>query len=54
MQSWIQGSKGDVQLFKQFLVTGSDVVGTGILLVLVGMAVGVAGSAVAVRRFLEV
>jgi cell division transport system permease protein len=54
MQSWVQGSHGDVQLFKQFLVTGNDVIGTGVLLVFVGMAVGVAGSAVAVRRFLEV
>ncbi|MEN3315817.1 MAG: cell division transport system permease protein [Acidimicrobiaceae bacterium] len=53
-QSWIQGSHSDVQLFKQFLVTGSDVTGTGILLLLVGMVVGTAGSAVAVSRFLDV
>ena len=53
-QSWIQGSNSDVQLFKQFLVTGNDVMGTGILLVIVGMVVGAAGSAVAVSRFLDV
>ncbi len=53
-QSWIQGSHSDVQLFKQFLVTGADVTGTGILLLLVGMIVGTVGSAVAVSRFLDV
>ena len=53
-QNWIQGSNADVQLFKQFLVTGNDVMGTGILLVFVGMVVGAAGSAVAVHRFLDV
>ena len=53
-QSWIQGSNSDVQLFKQFLVTGADVTGTGILLLLVGMIVGTVGSAVAVSRFLDV
>ena len=53
-ESWIQSSNSDVQLFRQFLVTGSDVMGTGILLLVVGMVVGVAGSAVAVSRFLDV
>jgi cell division transport system permease protein len=53
-QSWIQGSNSDVQLFKQFLVTSSDVMGTGVLLVIVGMVVGAVGSAVAVTRFLDV
>ena len=53
-QSWIQGSNSDVQLFRQFLVTGNDVIGTGILLLFVGMVVGVAGSAVAVSKFLDV
>ncbi len=53
-QGWIQGSNSDVQLFKQFLVTSSDVVGTGVLLVIVGMVVGAVGSAVAVTRFLDV
>ena len=53
-QSWIQSSNSDVQLFKQFLVTGTDVLGTGALLLAVGMVVGVVGSAVAVGRFLDV
>ena len=53
-QRWIQSSNSDVQLFKQFLVTGTDVMGTGALLLAVGMVVGVVGSAVAVSRFLDV
>jgi cell division transport system permease protein len=53
-QSWIQGGNSNVQIFRQFLVTSSDVMGTGILLVAVGMIVGVFGSAIAVSRFLDV
>ncbi len=53
-ERWIQGSNSDVQLFNQFLVTGSDVMGTGVLLLVVGMVVGAVGSAVAVSRFLDV
>ena len=53
-ERWIQGSNSDVQLFNQFLVTGSDVMGTGVLLLIVGMVVGAVGSAVAVSRFLDV
>jgi cell division protein FtsX len=53
-QNWIQNGHSDVQLFKQFLVTSQDVMGTGILLVVVGMIVGAIGSAVAVSRFLDV
>ena len=40
--------------FKQFLVTGADVTGTGILLLMVGVVVGTVGSALAVSRFLDV
>jgi cell division transport system permease protein len=53
-ESWIQGSNNDVQLFNQFLVTGGDVMGTGLLLLAVGMVVGAVGSAFAVSRFLDV
>jgi cell division transport system permease protein len=53
-ERWIQGSNSDVQLFNQFLVTGSDVMGTGALMLIVGMVVGAVGSAVAVTRFLDV
>ncbi len=53
-EGWIQGSNTDVQLFNQFLVTGSDVAGTGIFLLVVGMVVGALGSLVAVSRFLDV
>ena len=54
IQSRISGARNDIQLFKQFLVTGSDVMGTGILLLVVGVVVGTVGSALAVSRFLDV
>jgi len=54
VQDRISGANNDVQLFKQFLVTGADVTGTGILLLLVGVVVGTVGSALAVSRFLDV
>ncbi len=41
-------------LFRQFVVSSSDVVGTGIFILLVGALVGAIGSAVAVSRFLDV
>jgi cell division transport system permease protein len=53
-ERWIQGSNNDVQLFNQFLVTGTDVMGTGLLLLFVGMVVGAVGSFVAVHKFLDV
>jgi cell division transport system permease protein len=53
-ERWIQGSNSDVQLFNQFLVTGGDVVATGLKLLAVGMIVGAIGSYVAVNRFLDV
>ncbi len=54
IQDRIAGSHNDIQLFKQFLVTGSDVTGTGVLLLIVGVVVGTVGSALAVSRFLDV
>jgi len=54
IQDRIAGARNDIQLFKQFLVTGSDVMGTGILLLIVGVVVGTVGSALAVSRFLDV
>ena len=54
IQSRITGANNDIQLFKQFLVTSSDVAGTGILLLVVGVLVGTVGSALAVSRFLDV
>jgi len=42
------------ELFKQFYVTSAEVLGTGTLMILVGVAVGAAGSAIAVNRFLDV
>ena len=41
-------------LFRRAVVPGHDVLVTEIIVVLVGLVVGVAGSAVAVRRFLDV
>jgi len=43
-----------LQLIQQMLVSGREVTGTAIFLVLVGAGVGALGSAVAVRRFLDV
>jgi cell division transport system permease protein len=54
IENRIASARNDIQLFKQFLVTGSDVMGTGIFLLIVGMLVGTIGSAVAVSRFLDV
>ncbi len=54
IQNRITGARNDIQLFKQFLVTSSDVAGTGILLLIVGVLVGTVGSAFAVSRFLDV
>jgi cell division transport system permease protein len=54
IQDRIAGARNDIQLFKQFLVTGADVTGTGILLLIVGVVVGTVGSALAVSRFLDV
>ncbi len=42
------------ELFHQFYVSSSEVVGTGLFIVLVGALVGGVGSAVAVTRFLDV
>ncbi|HEX6597493.1 MAG TPA: permease-like cell division protein FtsX [Acidimicrobiales bacterium] len=54
IESRIASANNDIQLFKQFLVTSSDVMGTGIFLLLVGVIVGTVGSLVAVSRFLDV
>jgi cell division transport system permease protein len=42
------------QLFQQFYVSGSEVFGTGLFIVVVGAAIGAVGSAIAVSRFLDV
>ncbi len=54
IQNQVNSARNDIQLFKQFLVTSSDVVGTGVLLLVVGVVVGTVGSALAVSRFLDV
>ncbi|MFN2504855.1 MAG: permease-like cell division protein FtsX [Acidimicrobiales bacterium] len=54
MENRISNANNDIQLFRQFLVTSNDVMGTGILLLVVGVLVGTVGSAVAVSRFLDV
>jgi len=54
IESRIATANNDIQLFKQFLVTSNDVMGTGIFLLLVGVIVGTVGSLVAVSRFLDV
>ncbi|MDQ3980807.1 MAG: permease-like cell division protein FtsX [Actinomycetota bacterium] len=54
IESRVSSARNDIQLFRQFLVTSNDVMGTGILLLVVGAIVGTVGSAVAVSRFLDV
>jgi cell division transport system permease protein len=54
IESRIASARNDIQLFKQFLVTSNDVMGTGLFLLFVGVVVGTVGSAVAVSRFLDV
>ena len=49
-----QNAVRHVELFKQFYVSSSEVLGTGIFLVVMGMVVGAVGSAIAVSRFLDV
>ena len=44
----------NLQLIQQMLVSTSEVIGTGIFLLVVGGTVGGLGSAIAVRRFLDV
>ena len=53
IQDRIQHAR-NLDFFKQFFVTSHDVFGTGMFLVAVGVVLGVAGSAVAVSRFLDV
>ena len=50
----IQGPVKDIPLLQQFFVTTGEVVGTGLVLVVIGGLVGTLGSAVAVSRFLDV
>jgi len=52
IQRTVQSYK--LQLIDQLVVSGKEVVGTGIFLLLMGATVGAIGSAVAVRRFLDV
>jgi len=54
VRNFAQHAVRHVELFRQFAVSSNEVLGTGIFLVLVGMVVGAAGSAVAVSRFLDV
>jgi cell division transport system permease protein len=44
----------DNSLLGQFVVSGGDVIGTGIFILVVGALVGAVGSAIAVSRFLDV
>jgi cell division transport system permease protein len=50
----IENSVEGNQLVEQFVVSGADVVGTGIFILAMGAIVGAIGSAVAVSRFLDV
>jgi cell division transport system permease protein len=54
VRNFAQHAVRHVELFRQFSVNSSEVVGTGLFLILVGMVVGAVGSAIAVSRFLDV
>jgi cell division transport system permease protein len=53
-QRFAERAAANSDLFQQFSVSGSEVFGTGIFIVLVGALVGAIGSAIAVSRFLDV
>jgi len=54
LRPFVQGQLKHIQLLQQFFVTSSQVLGTGVVLLLLGSVIGAAGSAVAVTRFLDV
>jgi cell division transport system permease protein len=54
VRNFAQHAVRHVELFHEFAVSTSEVVGTGIFLIVVGMIVGAVGSAIAVSRFLDV
>jgi cell division transport system permease protein len=54
VRNFAQHAVRHVELFHEFAVSTSEVIGTGIFLIVVGMIVGAVGSAIAVSRFLDV
>ena len=54
VRNFAQHAVRHVELFHEFAVSTSEVIGTGIFLIVVGMIVGALGSAIAVSRFLDV
>jgi cell division transport system permease protein len=54
LRPFVQGQLKHIQLLQQFFVTTSQVLGTGVVLLVLGSVIGAAGSAVAVTRFLDV
>jgi len=54
VRNFAQNAVRNVELFRQFAVSTTDVASTGIFLVFVGAMVGAIGSAFAVTRFLDV
>ena len=54
VRNFAQNAVRNVELFRQFAVSTTDVASTGIFLVFVGAMVGAVGSAFAVTRFLDV
>jgi cell division transport system permease protein len=54
LRNFAQHAVRNVELFRQFAVSTTDVASTGIFLVFVGAMVGAVGSAFAVTRFLDV
>jgi cell division transport system permease protein len=54
LRPFVQGQLEQIELLKQFFVTSSQVLGTGLVLLVLGSGIGAAGSAIAVSRFLDV
>jgi len=54
VRNFAQHAVRHVELFHEFAVSTSEVIGTGVFLIVVGMIVGALGSAIAVSRFLDV
>jgi len=54
IRNFAQHAVRNVELFRQFAVSTTDVASTGVFLVFVGAMVGAVGSAFAVTRFLDV
>ncbi|HEY5012530.1 MAG TPA: FtsX-like permease family protein, partial [Acidimicrobiia bacterium] len=55
LESWLAGVlKGSKNLFSTFYLTSADALSIGIIVLIIGVAIGTIGSMIGIRRFLEV